>query len=76
MLLLALGFLFLEKQLSEKYTCEEIIETLRNMNMTSASSEGYIPAYTRTEITDALHDNARFHTDYKLTTKKSMAGIP
>ena len=65
----------LEKQLGEKYTCEEIIETLRNMNMASVGNEGYIPAYTRTEITDDLHHNAGFHTDYELTTQKSMAGI-
>ena len=65
----------LEKQLGEKYTCEEIIETLRNMNMASVGNEGYIPAYTRTEITDDPHHNAGFHTDYELTTQKSMAGI-
>ena len=65
----------LEKQLGEKYTCDEIIETLRNMNMASVGNEGYIPAYTRTEITDDLHHNAGFHTDYELTTQKSMAGI-
>lgn len=65
----------LEKQLSEKYTCEEIITTLREMNMTSVGKEGYIPSYTRTELTDALHENAGFHTDYELTTPKGMAGI-
>ena len=65
----------LEKQLDEKYTCDEIIETLKNMNMTSVGNEGYIPAYTRTEITDELHKNAGFHTDYELTTQKAMAGI-
>lgn len=65
----------LEKQLGEKYTCEELIETLRKMNMTSLGKDGYIPSYTRTETTDALHDNAGFHTDYELTTPKSMAGI-
>ena len=65
----------LEKQLGDKYTCEEIIETLKNINMTSVGNEGYIPAYTRTEITDALHKNAGFHTDYELTTQKAMAGI-
>ena len=65
----------LEKQLNKKYSCEELIETLKNMNMTSVADEGYIPAYTRTEITDALHDNAGFHTDYELTGHKAMAGI-
>ena len=43
--------------------------------MTSVGNEGYIPAYTRTEITDELHKNAGFHTDYELTTQKAMAGI-
>ena len=36
---------------------------------------GYIPNYTRTELTDALHDNAGFRTDNELTTPKAMAGI-
>jgi transposase len=70
-----LVYRILEKQLGEKYTCEEIIGTLRNMNMTSVGKEGYIPSYTRTELTDALHENAGFHTDYELTTQKTMAGI-
>ena len=65
----------LEKQLEEKYTCEEIIQTLREMNMTKLEKEGYIPSYTRTELTDSLHENAGFRTDYELTTPKSMAGI-
>ena len=65
----------LEKQLGEKYTCEEIISTLRNMNMTKVGNEGYIPSYTRTETTDSLHENAGFRTDYEITTTKSMAGV-
>jgi transposase len=65
----------LEKQLDEKYTCEEIIGTLREMNMTKLNNEGYIPSYTRTELTDSLHEHAGFRTDYELTTDRSMAGI-
>lgn len=65
----------LEKQLDEHFTCEELVDTLRNMDMTVVGKEGYIPSYTRTELTDALHKNADFHTDYELTTTKSMAGI-
>ena len=33
------------------------------------------PNYTRTELTDALHENAGFRTDTELTTPKAMAGI-
>ena len=65
----------LEKQLGEKYTCGEIISTLRNMDMRQLEDHGYIPNYKRTDLTDALHENAGFRTDYELTTPKSMAGI-
>lgn len=65
----------LEKQLGEKHTCSEIISTLRNMDMRQLEDHGYIPNYKRTDLTDALHENAGFRTDYELTTPKSMAGI-
>lgn len=65
----------LEKQLKESFTCDDIIRTLRNMDMRSVGDEGYIPCYTRTRITEALHENAGFRTDYELTTSKSMAGV-
>lgn len=65
----------LEKQLGENFTCNEIIETLKKMNLTAVPDGSYIPSYTRTELTDALHENAGFHTDYELTTQKTMAGI-
>jgi len=65
----------LEKKLGDKYTCEEIIKTLREMNMRKVGEHGYIPSYTRTQLTDSLHENAGFRTDYELITPKSMAGI-
>lgn len=65
----------LEKQLDEKFTCEEIISTLRDMDVRKLADNGYIPNYMRTELTDSLHENAGFRTDYELTTPKSMAGI-
>ena len=65
----------LEKKLGDKYTCEEIIRTLREMDMRKVGEHGYIPSYTRTQVTDSLHENAGFRTDYELITPKSMAGI-
>ena len=50
---------FLEKRLEEQYTCSEIIETIRNMNLYKANELGYLPAYTRTDITDTLHDKLK-----------------
>lgn len=65
----------LEKQLDSSFTCEEIISTLRKMNVREVGEYGYIPNYTRTKLTDALHDNAGFRTDNELTTPKTMSGI-
>jgi transposase len=65
----------LEKKLNEKYTCEELINTIRSMNMMIAPGEGYIPTYTRTDITDALHEAFGFRTDYQITSQKNMRKI-
>lgn len=65
----------LEQKLKEKYTCEELIETIRSMDMLIAPGEGYIPTYTRTDITDALHDAFGFRTDYQITSQKNMRKI-
>jgi hypothetical protein len=65
----------LEQKLEEKYTCEELIDTIRDMNMLIVPGEGYIPTYTRTNITDALHDAFGFRTDYQITSQKNMRKI-
>ena len=66
----------LEKQLGEKFTVEQLVETLKGMNMQRPGEKlGYIPAYTRTEITDALHENAGFRTDYEILTDLSMKKV-
>lgn len=66
---------FLEKRLEEKYTCSEIIETIRNMNLNKINEIGYIPAYTRTDITDLLHDKFNFRTDNEITKNSKMKKI-
>ena len=65
----------LEKKLYNKYTCEEIISTLKGMNMFIAPGEGYVPTYTRTDITDALHKAFGFRTDYQITSQRNMKKI-
>jgi len=65
----------LEQKLKEKYTCEDLIGTIRSMDMMIAPGEGYIPTYTRTDITDALHDAFGFRTDYQITSQKNMRKI-
>lgn len=66
---------YLEKKLEEKFSSSEIIRTLRDMNFYKVSGEGYIPTYTRTNLTDALHHAFGFHTDYQIVTTKQMKKI-
>ena len=66
----------LERKLGNAYTSNQIIETLRSMNMTLLNTaSGYIPSYTRTELTDDLHKTFGFRTDYEFITKASMRNI-
>lgn len=66
---------YLEKQIKNKLTCTEIINTLKNMNLQKISGEGFIPAYNRTEATDILHEAFDFHTDYQILTTKYLNQI-
>jgi transposase len=66
---------YLEKRLKEEFTSTEIISQLRGMNFYSAPGEGYIPTYTRTDFTDALHEAFAFRTDYQIVTTKQMKKI-
>lgn len=66
----------LEKKLGNTYTANQILETLRTMQMTLLNTaSGYIPSYTRTKLTDALHKMFGFRTDYEFITKSSMRTI-
>jgi transposase len=66
----------LEKKVGEKYTCEQLIDTMRDMIMERpGNGQGYIPIYTRTKITDALHETAGFRTDYEILTDISMKKV-
>ena len=69
-------FRILEKKLGEQYTCDEIINVLRSMMMYRPGEKlGYLPAYTRTAITDALHEAFGFRTDYEILTDLSMKKV-
>ena len=66
---------FLEKKLDSKYTCEELLDTLKEMNFVEVQEQGFIPAYKREPITDALHEACGFRTDYQFITKSKMKTI-
>lgn len=65
----------LEKKLNEKFTCHEIISGLRDMEFFDVKGEGYVPTYTRTDFTDALHEAFRFRTDYQIVSTSMMKKI-
>lgn len=65
----------LERKLDKRFSCAEIIRTLREMRITEVGTEGYVPSYTRTELTDALHEYGEFRTDYELIRSRTMKGI-
>ncbi|QUH25706.1 IS1634 family transposase [Serpentinicella alkaliphila] len=66
---------YLEKHLDNKFTCTEIIRELRGMNFYEILGDGYIPTYTRTDFTDALHEAFGFRTDYQIIKNTHMKNI-
>ena len=71
-----LVYRLLEKKIGNNYTCNEILSTLRSMQVTLLSKEsGYIPSYKRTDLTDDLHKAFGFHTDYEFISKSAMRSI-
>ena len=57
------------------FSAGEIIDTLRDMNFISVAGEGYIPTYTRTDLTNNLHGSAGFRTDTQIVSKQRMKSI-
>ena len=66
---------FLEKKLDYKYTCEELLDTLKAINFAEIQEQGFVPLYERRAITDDLHDVCGFRTDYQFITKSKMRTI-
>ncbi len=68
-------FRYLEKRLEKQHTSHEIVECLRDFNFLEIPGDGYVPAYTRTDLTDALHASFDFRTDYQITKLADMKKI-
>ena len=65
----------LADKLENRFTVNEIIKTLRNMEVVDTNYNGYIPAYKRTILTDELHEKYGFRIDYEIIGKKKMRNI-
>lgn len=57
------------------FSPDEIISTLQDMNFLSIPGEGYIPTYTRTDLTNNLHGSAGFRTDTQIVSRQRMKKI-
>ena len=65
----------LEHKLGEKYTSSKIIQTLRELSFFQKDGCGYVPIYTRTDLTDELHDIFGFRTDTEVIPFSKMKKI-
>ena len=65
-------FRYLERMIGHKYTSEQIIQGLRSMKFLKCADAGYVPAYTRNNFTDDLHDVFGFRTDFEIISKSKM----
>lgn len=70
-----LVYRILEKKLGKKYTCEEILEGLREYQFADVQGQGFMPIYAKTKLTDKLHEISGFSTDFEFLTKSKMREI-
>lgn len=66
---------YLERKLENKYTIDQILSTLREMDFLKYEGKGYQPIYTRTEVTDALHKAFGFCTSKEIVPIAKMRNI-
>ena len=68
-------FRLMEKKLNSTYTSSQIIDSLREYRLLRISGRGYIPEYTRTDLTDRMHEVFRFRTDTEIVPSSVMRNI-
>ena len=68
-------FRLVEKKIGSGYTASQIIKALRDYNLLRINGEGYLPEYTRTELTDRLHEVFGFRTDTEVIPTRKMRSI-
>lgn len=66
---------YLERKLGNKYTIDQILPTLQEMDFMKYEGKGYQPVYTRTELTDALHEAFGFCTSKQIVPVTKMRNI-
>ena len=73
---LALMFIrIIESKTDNKISVETLIDILKDYNFQHFEGNGYVPTYTRNEMTDLLHESFDFRTDYQIVSEKNMKKI-
>ena len=70
-----LVYRLMDDRLGHAFTCERLLSTMRGMDMLELVGEGWVPAYTRDDVTDALHEAFGFRTDYEIVTNRQMGKV-
>ena len=65
---------YFENDMEHKYTCPELLEQLKNIKFYK-TQEGFLPAYTKNDLTDDLHRIFGERTDFQITTFGDMKKI-
>lgn len=65
----------LEHRLGEYFTTDNILKTLRNMNALHIQSEGFIPTFKRTDLTDRMFEISGFRLDTEIIMLKRLKSI-
>ena len=66
---------YLEQKLDNKYTIDQIIPTLKEMDFMKYEGKGYQPVYTRSDLTDDLHETFGFCTSKQIVPVAKMRNI-
>ena len=66
---------YLEKKLDSKYTIDQILPVLQEMDFMKYEGKGYQPVYTRTELTDDIHESFGFCTSKQIVPVAKMRNI-
>lgn len=65
-----------EKHLpNQKVTTKKLLDVLKSLNFHFMDAGAYIPNYTRTDLTDALHEASGFRTDFEILSAREMKKI-
>ena len=66
---------YLERKLDNKYTIDQIIPALKEMDFMKYEGKGYQPVYTRSDLTDDLHEAFGFCTSKQIVPVAKMRNI-